>query len=204
MVESTTAWTGRTVFSTKPHVDLSSFASGSEHEVQMMQWSPKQHRQLIQQIKEGTKPRAGENVHVIEVFSPPRFALECGKMGWNCVSADLCTGWDFRKSQDRKAMIDLVTHQKPELLLLCPPCTRAGGWFNLNKHKMTAEEIREREILTRLFISFCKQLLEIQLANGVRILRTLSLGPCCPVSLPKCMLLTSTCADMECVFREAS
>ena len=37
-------------------------------------------------------------IHVTEVFSPPRLALECSKMGWNCVSAGLCTGWDFRKS----------------------------------------------------------------------------------------------------------
>ena len=56
MVESKTAWKGKTVFSIKSHVDLSSFASGSNHEVQMMQWSPKQHRQLIQQIQEGSKP----------------------------------------------------------------------------------------------------------------------------------------------------
>ena len=169
MTEASAMWKGKTVFSIKPHVDLSTFMSDTDHEVQMMQWSPKHHRQLIQQIQEGTTTRVEGKVNVVEVFSPPRLALECEKMGWSCVSADLCTGWDFRKASDRKAMVDLVSHHKPELLLLCPPCTWAGGWFHLNKHNMTPEEVREKEIITRLFISFCKQLIEIQLANGGRV-----------------------------------
>ena len=45
-------------------------------------------------------------VNVVEVFSPPRFALECELRGLSCISADLCTGWDFRKQSDRSLMRD--------------------------------------------------------------------------------------------------
>ena len=169
VVQGKHAWKGRTVFSVQSHVDLSSFAD-QDCEVQLMQWSPKQHRQLMHQVQQGTMPKGPGKINVIEVFSPPRFALECEKMGWSCLSADLCTGWDFRKSSDRQAMREAVKNRKPDLLVLCPPCTWAGGWFHLNKKHMSDEELCEKKILTRLFINFCKELIKIQLNNGGRVM----------------------------------
>lgn len=86
------------MFSINKDVDLSMFTTdpAATHEVRLAQWSAKQHRQLVQQIRQETKKPADSQIDVVEVFSPPRFALECAKMGWSCVSADLCTGWDFR------------------------------------------------------------------------------------------------------------
>ena len=169
-VEGKSPWKGRTVFSVKPGVDLSAFATDEEHEVHLMQWSPKQHRQLLQQIHQGTVPKHPTKVHAVEVFSPPRFAVECEKCGWTCISADLCTGWDFRKAQDRQTMRDIISGRRPDLLVLCPPCTWAGGWFHLNRLHMSEADVRERGMLTRLFINFCKQLIRLQLAHGGRVL----------------------------------
>ena len=164
-------WTGRTVFLVHPEVDLTSFCFQSDTEVSLMQWSPKQHRQLLAQLKERHAPRESDpSYHVIEAFSPPRFALECSKQGWKCLSADLCTGWDFRKIADRNKMKSIIEESPPDLLVLCPPCTWAGGWFHLNRHKMNPEEVREKERLTHLFINFCSELIDIQLKHGKRVL----------------------------------
>lgn len=147
-------WTGTTTFSIGPTADLSVFPSdpATPHEVHLAQWSPKQHRQLLHQLRQETQKPTSSKIDVVEVFSPPRFALECAKMGWSCVSADLCTGWDFRKSSDRRAMLNLVSTKKPKLLVLCPPCAWAGGWFHFNKMYMTPEEVRRKMVTTRLFI----------------------------------------------------
>ena len=106
---------------------------------------------------------------VVEVFSPPRFALEGTKRGLKCLSADLCTQWDFRRASDRKRMHEIV-QQGVGLLVLCPPCTWPGGWFHLNKHYMDPKEISEKEVLTKLFVQFCCSLIEEQLKRGGRVM----------------------------------
>ena len=168
-VQSQGTWKGRTVFAIHPSVDLSRFETHAEQEVCLTQWTPKQHRQLMSQIRQGETSNSDQKLHVVEVFSPPRFALECEKLGYACVSADLCTGWDFRRPADRQLMRDIVAKRKPDLLMLCPPCTWAGGWFHLNRTHMTAEQVQEKTLLTRLFINFCCQLIQIQLKNGGRV-----------------------------------
>jgi hypothetical protein len=103
------------------------------------------------------------------VFSPPRFAQQTATKGQTCLSADLVTGWDFRKPSHRENMKKLIKETAPELLALCPPCTWAGGWFNLNQIYMSPEEVAEKQRLTMLFINFCCELMEIQLASGNRV-----------------------------------
>ena len=107
---------------------------------------------------------------MIEVFSPPRFALESINKGLKCLSADLATGWDFRCLTDRDALKELVQEQPPGLLILCPPCTWAGGWYELNKMYLSEEERREKDRLTLLFLNFCADLAQIQLDAGKRVL----------------------------------
>ena len=163
-------WTGRTVFQIGKDYDLSVYQEMPDHEVSLTQWTPQQHRQLMSQIREKGSGADQRKFAVIEVFSPPRFALECAKFGLDCISADLCTGWDFRKLEHRQLMRRLVKETPPELLVLCPPCTWAGGWFHLNRFKMDSSVVAEKEFLTRLFINFCKELAEEQLRNGGRVL----------------------------------
>ena len=164
-------WTGKTIFQVQHDVNLDDFAFG-ESEVHLMQWSPKQHQSLLSQITEKSKERPSgvDHFQVVEVFSPPRFALECASLGVSCLSADLCTGWDFRKKEDRDRMRKIVQDTPPELLVCCPPCTWAGGWYHLNKLHLSPEDRRQKDFLTRLFINFCAQLIEIQLAHGKRVL----------------------------------
>ena len=66
-------------------------------------------------------------------------------------------------------MKKLIKETAPKLLALCPPCTWAGGWFNLNQLYMSQEEVAEKQRLTMLFINFCCELMEIQLASGSRV-----------------------------------
>ena len=136
------------------------------------QWSKRQARQLraaVRGLVNTGVPRARE-FDVIEVFSPPRFALEGLVKGMRCLSADLVTGWDFRKASDRDAMRNLVQTSPPELLVLCPPCTWSGGWYHLNRCFMSEAERRQRDLLTRLFLNFCAELAECQLQAGGRVL----------------------------------
>ena len=162
------SWVGQTVFQVRPPPELP--------EPSVRQWKPKQRRQvracalLAEHALEKPQPTPKESTYkVIEVFSPPRFALECTTRGVQCLSADLTTGWDFRSPNDRAAMRDLVQSEPPELLVLCPPCTWAGGWYELNKMYLSEEERSQRDSLTKLFLNFCADLAEIQIAAGKRV-----------------------------------
>ena len=137
-------------------------------------WNKRQARQVrsaARQAKAQLEPSPGnKGFDIIEVFSPPRFALEAITKGLTCVSADLVTGWDFRKTSDREAMRRLIRECPPELLVLCPPCTWAGGWYHLNKFLLTEEERRHRDVLTSLFLNFSADLAQMQLDAGGRVL----------------------------------
>ena len=170
-------WVGRTVFQVLPPPS----ADDPAHGVALSEWKPRQRRQVksgAQQAQQAllqpdTVPRGPpkeSSYQVIEVFSPPRFTLEGTTQGLSCLAADLTTGWDFRKASDRAAMRDLVSTEPPELLVLCPPCTWAGGWYELNKSYLSAEERREKDLLTTLFLNFCADLAEIQLSAKKRVL----------------------------------
>ena len=137
-------------------------------------WNKRQARQVRSAARQAqvcmeTKSKR-ERFDVIEVFSHPRFALEAITKGLSCVSADLLTGWDFRRAADRDAMRRLVGECPPELLVLCPPCTWAGGWYHLNKCYLSEDERRHRDVLTSLFLNFCADLAQLQLDAGGRVL----------------------------------
>lgn len=159
-------WLGETVFTINPSLPRPPGTPGSD-EVLMTQWTAKQSRQLDQHVKrlDQVSPKS-KPYQVIEVFSPPRFAQQTAVRGQSCLSADLLTGWDFRRSDHRKAMREIVKETPPELLMCCPPCTWAGGWFHLNKCFMDPKELEEKRVLTMLFINFCCELIEMQLDAG--------------------------------------
>ena len=134
---------------------------------------------------------------MIEVFSPPRFAQQTAIRGQRCLSADLTTGWDFRRADHRQAMRELVTNTPPELLICCPPCTWAGGWFHLNRLTMSEAEVREKQMLTALFTNFCCQLIEIQTAHGKRALFEHP-KPSCVWKMPKMQKLCTQLHTVDC------
>ena len=170
-------WTGRTVFWIRaPPTPCPEWGAAA------CEWKPRQWRQLRSCVKQlpNQAPVPGPNDRarkvgykgpaVIEVFSPPRFAKMLATRGLSCVSADLATGWDFRMPIHRDAMKTLVQDSSAELLVLCPPCTWAGGWYHLNKLYMSPEEVSEKDRTTTLFANFSAELAQIQLAKGGRVL----------------------------------
>lgn len=161
-------WIGSTVFSIDPSTPLPSDCN----EALLTQWTTKQARQVVESMitKQAPKLGLGQRFNVVEVFSPPRFALQAATQGLKCLSADLITKWDFRLPKHPQAMKDLITRYPPELLVLCPPCTWAGGWFHLNKYFMDPSELAEKQRLTTLFVNFCCELIEIQLKSNGRVL----------------------------------
>ena len=164
----TRAWVGRTVFQVAGQP-----AEPPESAVALSAWTPHQFRQVRSGLKQALQDSPGlsaDRPHIIEVFSPPRFALQAATKGLRCVSADLQTGWDFRRPQDRDAMTQLVQASPPDLLVLCPPCTWAGGWYHLNRCYLSPEERRQKELTTRLFLNFSASLAQIQLASGGRVM----------------------------------
>ena len=158
-------WTGKTVFRLLTHAAVPRLPDAQEEQLNIMHWKAKQHRQLMAQVTAPSK-QTEQLYDVIEVFSPPRFGLEGAKSGLRVLSADLCTGWDFRRRADREQLKHHVQVSKPKLLVCCPPCTWAGGWWHLNKQNMTDSEVRERETWTNLFIRFCCELMELQSQLG--------------------------------------
>lgn len=138
--------------------------------------SPHQSRQLMSRMKhcaavQSTSPVGHKHkLMVIEVFSPPRFAKVCEQTGFKARSVDLITGQDLSLPQTRKELIQEITQHPPELLILCPPCTDEGGWFNLNCHKWDQLEYLRRVRQSRSFIRFCLELFKIQTSLGGRAL----------------------------------
>ena len=107
---------------------------------------------------------------VVEVFSPPRFAEACQRVGLKARSIDLITGQDLTVPATCRELEQDLKDNPPELLVLCPPCTDEGGWFHLNKHKWPVEEYLRRITQSRNFIKYCCRLFKTQVNLGGRAL----------------------------------
>ncbi|CAE7038139.1 RE2 [Symbiodinium sp. CCMP2592] len=144
-------------------------------------WNPRQWRQFRAAAKKASEvskkeASAGSKLDVVEVFSSSQFAEVGAIKGLECVAADLHTGWDFRRPRDRAAMRTLVEESKPRLLVLNPPCTYAGGWYHLSRGLLSEQEAAHKRGLIKLFVHFCVDLAQIQLAAGRRVLFELPKG----------------------------
>jgi len=112
----------------------------------------KQLRKLGNQVKSATKtPQIGAKYGVVEVFCPPRFVPEVEKMGLRWVETEL-------------------SQHPPELLVVCLPCTNAGGWFHINALRMPIHEVLKRPLPLKKQNAFCERLIRQQLALGGRVL----------------------------------
>ena len=127
-------------------------------------------RQVEAQVKKELGKRQsfldGKPLIVAEVFSPPRFAPLIHGVGGVCKSYDLTTGFDFTKSTTRDAVAEELRKHPPSLLVLCPPRTDEGGWFNLNSLTMDMQEYLRRVRQSRLFIRYCVRLFRQQVEAG--------------------------------------
>ena len=131
--------------------------------------SKKQIRRLKSQVHQASKP-LGQNYAVIEVFSMPRVTAQVEKMGLKGLAVDKLLGHDLTVPATRKWLLEEVEQRPPELLVLCPPCTDAGGWFHLNKCFMSPQEYLRRKWLLRGHLKLCKELMKIQLKHGGRFI----------------------------------
>eukprot|EP00435_Cladocopium_sp_Y103_P050118 s180_g15.t1 len=131
----------------------------------------KQTRSLESQVKTATsKPRVGQKYAVVEVFCPPRFVPEVERMGLRGLSLDTSTGWDLNDARQQEWVETELGQHPPELLVICPPCTDAGGWFHLNALRMPIQEVLRRRLILKKQKAFCKRLMRQQFASGGRVL----------------------------------
>eukprot|EP00435_Cladocopium_sp_Y103_P020594 s2229_g5.t1 len=131
----------------------------------------KQVRKLGNQVKAASKAvPLGTKYAVVEVFCPPRFVPEVEKMGYKGLSLDTSTGWDLDDPKQQEWVETELEQYPPDLLVICPPCTNAGGWFHLNSLRMPVQEVLKRKLLLKKQKAFCKKLIRRQLALGGRVL----------------------------------
>ena len=126
--------------------------------------------QVTQALEKPLSSKDGKPFLVAEVFSPPRFAPLVHGVGGTCKSYDLTNGFDFSCAETRDRVAQELWECPPDLLILCPPCTDEGGWFNLNAWTMNTKEYLHRVRRSRMFIRFCCKLFEQQVEAGKQAL----------------------------------
>ena len=77
------------------------------------------------------------------------FALPSDSSGGRMGPERTLQGWDLLNSSAQEWVVSELDRIPPELLLLCPPCTDAGGWFHLNSMCMSIEEVLRRKMVLR-------------------------------------------------------
>eukprot|EP00435_Cladocopium_sp_Y103_P050219 s645_g15.t1 len=107
---------------------------------------------------------------MVEVFCPPWFVPAVEKIGLKGLSLDTCTGWNLDDPKTQEWVLSETKEHPPELMVICPACTDAGGWFHLNSLTMPIQEVLRRKLLLKRQRAFCKKLIRQQLEAGGRVL----------------------------------
>ena len=72
-----------------------------------------------------------------EIYSPPRIALHLQKKGYQVGSSfDLQTGWDLSQDNHRRQMWRILREERPEVLVVSPPCTAFSRLQAINWGRM--------------------------------------------------------------------
>ena len=72
-------------------------------------------------------------LHVVEMYSPPRVTLEARKFGLKAGEAlDLTNGWDFTRRYHQERAEKYIEVEKPLVLIGSPPCTPFSQLQSLN------------------------------------------------------------------------
>eukprot|EP00435_Cladocopium_sp_Y103_P060613 s808_g22.t1 len=129
----------------------------------------KQLRVLKAQVNKGCS-KLGKKYLVAEIFSPPRLVPQVEQAGYRGLSVDIKQGWDLCDPKVQDWVARELDEFPPELLLLCPPCTDAGGWFHYNSYFMSLHEVLRRKLILRKHKKFCKRLIRQQLKHGGRVI----------------------------------
>ena len=106
------------------------------------------------------------NIHVAELFSPPRFCLEAERRGLRGRAFDIKQGWDLDSPEVQKQVDSILDEEKPALLIACPPCTNRGGWDKLNRRYRTPLENARLLRRSRAQVRFCLQQIHKQVKRG--------------------------------------
>ena len=131
----------------------------------------KQLRKLKKQVKTAVKkPQVGNKYAVVEVFCPPRFVPEVEKLGLRGLSLDIKNGWNLDDPKTQAWVLQEMKDHPPELMVLCPPCTDAGGWFHINSLRMPVHEVLKRRVRLKKQREFCKKLIQQQIDSGGRFM----------------------------------
>ena len=119
---------------------------------------------------------------VAEAFSPPRVSKRARDRGlsggWSLdwLTIDPMTGrkWDLRDKDVQKKVIDMVMKDKPELLVLCPPCTLFSMLQNLAGDPRVRCPAKWQEAVA--MVDFAVQLCRMQAKSGRKFLFEHPLG----------------------------
>ena len=111
---------------------------------------------------------------VAEVFCPPRCAPLVEGVNGVCRSYDLSTGFDFTKPAVRDQVAGELRDNPPDLLVLSPPCTHEGGWFNSNARAMDPQEYARKVRRSRMSFVFAASCLSN--SNKLNLVAELSLS----------------------------
>ena len=121
------------------------------------------------------KSAVGESVFdVCEVFSPPRIceaASQTGlRGGWSLDVSSTCviTGrkWDFRRVGDRRAAKRLVMQDRPQVLILSPPCALFSSLQRWSRYGPPEVRCPDRWAEAIAFVNFAMELCEVQHRAG--------------------------------------
>ncbi|CAK9011962.1 Retrovirus-related Pol polyprotein from transposon RE2 (Retro element 2) (AtRE2) [Includes: Protease RE2 [Durusdinium trenchii] len=103
-------------------------------EEKQRQLSRKERRELAKAIKSVEKK---SQVILGEIYSPPRIALHLRKKGYQVGSSfDLQTGWDLSQDNHRRQMWRILREERPEVLVVSPPCTAFSRLQAINWGRM--------------------------------------------------------------------
>eukprot|EP00435_Cladocopium_sp_Y103_P019462 s1915_g4.t1 len=108
----------------------------------------------------------GSKVLVAELFSPPRFTKYAQQLGYQGLSYDIQQGCDLDDLATQKRVSKELDENKPELLVVCPPCRNRGGWEHLNRMYRSPLETARLLRRSRRQVAFCAAEIQKQLKRG--------------------------------------
>jgi hypothetical protein len=113
---------------------------------------------------------------VAELYSPPRVTAHIGSLPHVHLEAgmtfDLREGrdgkrWNFLQAADRAKARQLISKEKPFIVIGSPPCTDFSSWnTRLNHKRMSEEEVRRRKAEAETLLGFAIEVYEHQIRHG--------------------------------------
>jgi hypothetical protein len=113
---------------------------------------------------------------VAELYSPPRVTTLIGSLPHVNLEAgltfDLRMGrdgkcWNFLEAADRAKARQLISREKPFIVIGSPPCTDFSSWnTKLNHKRMSEHEVRRRKAEAETLLGFAIEVYEHQMRHG--------------------------------------